>query len=72
MAKLEALNLEIARLGGGADGEGASGSKRRLDDSAFVEESREIVEGVRDAVKEGEFIFFSPLGAELLLPPGLS
>lgn len=48
-AKLDALNLEIARL------DGATSSKRRLDDNEFVEESRELVEGVRDAVKEGEF-----------------
>ncbi|KAL8293180.1 hypothetical protein RQP46_000874 [Phenoliferia psychrophenolica] len=42
--KLNALNLEIARLD--------NTSKRRLDDHEFVEESRDIVEGVKDAVKE--------------------
>lgn len=46
--KLDALNAEIARL------DGATSQKRRLDDHEFVEESKEIVEGVRDAVKEGE------------------
>lgn len=46
-AKLDALNIEIARLD--------NTSKRRLDDHEFVEESRDIVEGVKDAVKEGAF-----------------
>ncbi|KAK4694574.1 replication stress response regulator SDE2, partial [Phenoliferia sp. Uapishka_3] len=43
-AKLDELNQEIARLD--------NTSKRRLDDHEFVEESRDIVEGVKDAVKE--------------------
>lgn len=46
--RLDALNQEIARL------DGQTGAKRRLEDTEYIEESREIVEGVRDAVKEGE------------------
>ncbi|KAI5479508.1 hypothetical protein MNV49_003450 [Pseudohyphozyma bogoriensis] len=45
--KLAALEAEIVKLGGGEDG----GNKRKLDDHKFVEESREMVEGVKDAVK---------------------
>ena len=68
-ARLESLNEEIRRLDAqvsGASGSEASGSgsgtgtaaqgpgaKRRLEDAEYVEKSREIVEGVRDAVKEG-------------------
>lgn len=44
-AKLEALNLEIQKL----SGEGSQ--KRRLDDNEYIEQSKEIVEGVKDAVK---------------------
>lgn len=51
--KLDLLNLEISRLDNEANGTGNGGSKRRFEDSAFVEQSKEIVEGVRDAVKEG-------------------
>lgn len=50
--RLDALNQEIARL------DGETGSKRRLEDTEYIEESREIVEGVRDAVKEGTFVAF--------------
>ncbi|KAK4051545.1 hypothetical protein OIV83_002685 [Microbotryomycetes sp. JL201] len=44
-AKLDALNAEIQRL----SGEG--GQKRRLEDNEYIEQSKEIVEGVKDAVK---------------------
>lgn len=48
--KFETLNSEIARLDGG---ESSGNVKRKLEDNTYVEESREIVTGVRDAVKEG-------------------
>ena len=32
----------------------AAGQKRRFDDTKFLEETQEIVEGVRDAVAAGE------------------
>ncbi|KAK4056365.1 hypothetical protein OIO90_002508 [Microbotryomycetes sp. JL221] len=44
-AKLDALNEEIKKLSG------ESSQKRRLDDNDYIEQSREIVEGVKDAVK---------------------
>lgn len=62
--KLEKLKAEIKRLdenlagesaassGGAGGATGASTSKRKLDDHEFVEQSREMVENVRDAVKE--------------------
>lgn len=56
-AKLEELNEEIRKLDANANGGG--GVKRRLEDSKFVEESREMVEGVKDAVREGEFVLLS-------------
>lgn len=56
-AKLDALNLEIARL------DTASHGKRRLDDHEFVEASKDIVDGVRDAVKEGQSSFSKRAGA---------
>lgn len=37
---------------------GGAGTKRRLEDSKYVEESREIVSGVKDAVRAG-----TPLGS---------
>ncbi|KAM0753800.1 hypothetical protein T439DRAFT_377941 [Meredithblackwellia eburnea MCA 4105] len=46
--KLATLNAEIERLDAAASGS----NKRRLDDHKYVEESKGIVEGVRDAVKE--------------------
>ena len=48
-AKLDELNAEIARLDAVSSG---AGGKRRLDDNAYVEQSRALVEGVKDAVKE--------------------
>lgn len=48
--RLNELNEEIKMLDGG----GEAGNKRRLEDNDFIEESRELVEGVRDAVKDGE------------------
>lgn len=36
---------------------GGGGTKRRLDDTKYVEESREIVSGVKDAVRAGTFHF---------------
>jgi tRNA C32,U32 (ribose-2'-O)-methylase TrmJ len=50
--KVENLTNEINRLdhavGGGTN-------KRRLEDTKYVEESREMIEGVKDAVKEGKY-----------------
>lgn len=37
---------------------GAGGQKRRLEDSKYVEESREIVSGVKDAVRAGALSSF--------------
>lgn len=51
-AKLDELNAEIARLDAAANGQGGGGGKRRLEDSAYVEQSRAMVEGVKDAVRE--------------------
>lgn len=62
-AKLDALNLEIQRLSTGqssleaasGSASGMGGNKRQiLEDNEYVRESKEIVEGVRDAVKEGK------------------
>ncbi|KAM0789815.1 hypothetical protein ACM66B_006666 [Microbotryomycetes sp. NB124-2] len=44
-ARLDALNAEIQKLSG------ESNQKRRLDDNEYIEQSKEIVEGVKDAVK---------------------
>lgn len=37
----------------GTAGGGGGGAKRRLDDTKYVDESREIVSGVKDAVRAG-------------------
>ena len=49
----------VASGSGEASGSaGGSGTKRRLDDTKYVEESREIVSGVKDAVRAGTFPLF--------------
>lgn len=48
----EALEKEVGRLEVSVTG-GAEGGKRKLEDSKFVEESRELVVGVKDAVRLG-------------------
>ena len=52
--KLDKLEAEIKRLGGqdGTD-PAASSSKRRLEDSAYIEQSKEINDNVKDAVRAG-------------------
>lgn len=61
-AKLESLNKEIERLNRQVDdkGEGpsAAGRKRRFEDNEYVEQSREIVENVKSAVKDGTSNFW--------------
>ena len=47
-------------------GGGAGGGKRRLDDAKYVEESKEIVSGVKDAVRAGASL------SRLLLPSASS
>ena len=51
-AKLEALEkkLGIDRAGGAAPSAPLAGKKHRLDDADYVEESREIVDNVKNAV----------------------
>lgn len=60
--KLEKLERKIARAEGD-DGErsGEGSKKRRLEDTEYVEQSKEIVENVKSAVLAGEFFPYRPL-----------
>ena len=52
-AKLEALEK---KLGISKDGESSQDKKRRLDDDEYIEQSKEIVENVKNAVSLGIFL----------------
>jgi len=51
--KLEKLERQIKATDVDENGESSSGQKRRLDDTEYVEQSKELVEGVRSAVAAG-------------------
>ena len=51
-AKLENLEKKIAAAS--TDSEAHAGKKHRLDDTAYLEESRQLVDDVRSAVTAGE------------------
>jgi hypothetical protein len=57
-AKLEALEkkLGIDGTNGAGPSETVAGKKRRLDDSEYVEQSKELVDNVKSAVAAGELI----------------
>ena len=51
--KLEKLERQIKAVDVDENGESSSGQKRRLEDTEYVEQSKELVEGVRSAVAAG-------------------
>jgi len=51
--KLEKLERQIQAADVDENGETSSGKKRRLEDTEYVEQSKELVEGVRSAVAAG-------------------
>lgn len=56
-AKLEALERKLGiDKNGNSSGEPSTGKKRRLDDTEFIEQSREIVDNVKNAVVAGAFL----------------
>lgn len=56
-AKLEALERKLGIDKNGApSGEPSVGKKRRLDDTEFIEQSKDIVDNVRSAVAMGAFL----------------
>lgn len=61
-AKLEALEKKLGiDPSGGASTSKPEPPKRRFDDTAFLEETREIVDGVKDAVAAGKSTHFTIL-----------
>ena len=53
-AKLEALEKKLGIAPGGSSSEPVAGKKHRLDDTEYIEQSREIVDSVKSAVSVGE------------------
>jgi hypothetical protein len=53
-AKLEALERKLGINGDGVADQ--AGKKHRLDDTEYIEQSREIVDSVKNAVKAGELL----------------
>lgn len=55
-AKLEALEKKLSMAPGapGGSSDQAVGQKRRLEDTEYIEQSREIVDNVKNAVSVGE------------------
>jgi hypothetical protein len=59
--KLEKLERQIAAIdGNNFDDEGGAGKKRRLEDTEYVEQSKELVEGVKSAVTAGKSVPYVP------------
>jgi len=54
--KLEKLEKRIKASEVDEDGVAYSGQKRRLEDTEYVEQSKELVEGVKNAVAAGELL----------------
>lgn len=53
-AKLEALEKKLGMApGGSSDPDPLAGKKHRLDDTEYLEQSREIVDNVKNAVSVG-------------------
>lgn len=52
--KIEKLERQIKAAEVDEDGASSSGQKRRLDDTEYVEQSKELVEGVKNAVAAGK------------------
>ena len=53
-AKLEALEKKLGITPGGSSSDATTGKKHRLDDTEYIEQSREIVDSVKSAVSVGE------------------
>ncbi|TFK91402.1 hypothetical protein K466DRAFT_596147 [Polyporus arcularius HHB13444] len=49
-AKLEALEKKLGMAAGGSSSDAAAGRKHRLEDTEYIEQSREIVDNVKSAV----------------------
>ncbi|KAI0714445.1 telomere stability and silencing-domain-containing protein [Cerioporus squamosus] len=49
-AKLEALEKKLGMAAGGSSSDAAAGKKHRLEDTEYIEQSREIVDNVKSAV----------------------
>lgn len=55
-AKLEALEKKLGMApGGSSDSDPLAGKKHRLDDTEYLEQSREIVDNVKNAVSIGAY-----------------
>ena len=65
-AKLEALEKKLGITPGGSSSDAAAGKKHRLDDTEYIEQSREIVDSVKSAVSVGEFAWLTTLSKLLI------
>ena len=54
-AKLEALEKKLGIAPGSSSSDPVAGKKHRLEDTEYVEQSREIVDNVKSAVTVGEW-----------------
>lgn len=53
-AKLEALEKKLGITPGASSSDSVAGKKHRLEDTEYIEQSREIVDNVKSAVSVGE------------------
>jgi multidrug efflux pump subunit AcrA (membrane-fusion protein) len=67
-AKLAALDKQLGnKPGGTGDSQPQAGTKRRLDDTEFLEESQNLVDNVKSAVAQGQWFRGMAISSTMLI-----